>query len=50
MKEIRRHLLILSLKIQIIYNKILMYPCLIIGKCLVLFKKLMNSLLGVSHE
>ena len=50
MKKIGRYLLILSLKIQIIYNKILMYLCLFVRKCLVLFKKLMNNMLGVSYE
>lgn len=50
MKKIERYLLILSLKIQVIYHKILMYLCLFIKKCLVLFKKIMNSMLGVSHE
>lgn len=50
MKEIRRYLLILVLKIQIICNKILMYPCRLIAKCLVLCKKLINYMSGVSYE
>lgn len=50
MKEIRRYLLILVLKIQIIYNKILMYPCKFIAKCLVLCKKLISSISGVFYE